>query len=391
MSAKGLSMASRQWLMAHEETGSLKQAFTSLVDAMRFVRRLGELEADIAESKRELGKRTGALDDLNGKISDAVATIKDTIGESHTSELTKQISSFSSIAVDQVRRKVSEESQKEIQELDAETVSERTKALKSIEAFLAVSPFPIIEKVLTLKLQDNAYEARVKYRCESNINYEFSLDTNNESFGRRFRLSSYLTEIRLPVRLAKNWLRKDPSPDFERLDHFYLVDVEVTEKNLIANFTQEEGERKARIVYSKQDTNSFLSVEYADQTGIIINVTATPDLNVHLDTETLKKSMERLWLAISELEKRKIALKELVCANVDVLDKLETAEFFRRSWQAIGPALSQAMKNYPATDIEHQFGENGIDEELVQERLKLLGSDAQEVIEILSFKNVNTA
>jgi hypothetical protein len=277
-----------------------------------------------------------------------------------------------------------EESEKKIKERAEEVNSERTKALKSIEAFMAVSPFPVTEKVFTLKLQDSAYEARVKYRSDNKIEHEFSLDTNNYSFVKRFRLSAYQNEIRLPVRLGKNWLRRDPTPDFERLDQFYLVDVEVTEKNLIANFVHEEGQRKARVVYSKQDTNSFLSVEYTNQSGEITNVTATPDLNVHFDSELLKKSMERLWLAIMDLERHKIALKKLYCENADVLDKLDTKAFFGRAWQTIAPAITQAMKDSKSSLRESK--PDIMDEQAVSERLKLLGNDSDQILAIISPK-----
>ncbi len=378
-------MASRQKLLTPEESGSLKQAFTSLVDAMRFVQQLEKLSSKIREAREFAQKRSSSLDGLNGSLSGLIMSLKDSIGEAHATDLAKQISSFSSIAVEQVKRKIAEKSKSEIDEFTKSLDSEKTKTLKSIEAFLAVSPFPWRDEVLDLKLQDNAYEARSKYRCESNIEYEFSLDTRNEFFGKKFRLSNFVPEVRIPVRLAKNWLRKNPIPDFERLDQFFMVDAEATEKNLIANFFHEDGEeRKMRIVYSKQDTNSFLSVEYASGSGAI-NVTATPDLNAHLDSEALKKAMERLWLAINELEKHKIALKRLNCENTEVLDKYDCDEFFRKSWHMIASRLSRVIKNSSLED-NAQRGENRLDESLIKEKLMLLGEDAKVIFEILDLK-----
>jgi len=374
--------------MTTEETSYLKQAFTSLVDAMRFVRQLEELDLKIRGAKRIVEKQVSVLDELNPSISGLVMDVKDSLGDVYATELTKQISGFSAIAIDQVKRRIAEKSKIDDSENAKAVDSERTKALRSIEAFLTVSLFPFIDKVQSLKLQDSAYEARSKYRCEPRIEYEFSLDTNNELFGKRFTFSNFVPEIRLPVKLAKNWLRKNPVPDFERLDQFFLLDAEATEKNLIANFSHEDGERKVQIVYSKQDTNSFLSVDYFSH-GTSVNVTATPDLNVHLDSETLKKAMERLWLAINELEKHKIALKRLLCEDMDVLENLDCIEFFRKSWQTIAPRLSQSIKN-----VSSEGGairdENHLDVRLIEERLKLLGKEAREIYEILGLRNLQS-
>ncbi len=161
----------------------------------------------------------------------------------------------------------------------------------------------VLDKVLSVKLIDGAYEARGAYRCADDIQYQFSYDTKKSRvFSKEFRLSTFEKDFRVPISLGKTWLRRDQVPDYERIDQYALISAESSETNLIVIFKHLEKESRLRVVYSKHDSHSSLSIAYTDSQRTV-DITSTPSLNRFLDSGPLEKTMERLWLSIIESRK----------------------------------------------------------------------------------------
>jgi hypothetical protein len=363
----------------------LKQSFTSLLDAMRFAYQKEQLENKVSEIEAKSKKGLADLDDLNGKIETLIKGLSDEVPRESLDELSGQISGFSHLAIEQAKAKVEQKNGSQLGELHSQLDSEITKTRQSIEAFIATSPFMILDKVLTVKLVDGAYEAKGAYRCSDDIQYEFSYDTKKSRvFSKEFRLSTFEKDFRVPISLGKTWLRRDQVPDYERIDQYALLSAESSETSLIVVFKHLEKESRLKVVYSKHDSHSSLSVMYADSQKTV-DITSTPSLYRFLDTEPLEKTMERLWLAVLDLENFKSGVTKLVSEEVNVLgDKLDCFEFFAKSWRIIAPRIIQEMKNAGET-------QNSTDERLTvpfaMERIGLLGENAEPILEILDLKN----
>jgi len=368
-----------------QSSRALKQSFTSLIDAMRFAYHKEQLENKIAEIDSRSKRGSDDLENLNSKIESLVKSLSDEIPQDLLDELSTQISGFSHLAIEQSKAKVEQKNQGQLAEFRSQLDSEVTKTRQSIEAFIATSPFMILDKVLSIKLIDGAYEAKGTYRCADDIQYEFSYDTKNSRvFSKEFRLSTFEKDFRVPISLGKTWLRRDQVPDYERIDQYALVSAESSETNLIVVFKHQEKESRLRVVFSKHDSHSSLSIVYSDSQKTV-DITATPSLNRFLDTEPLEKTIERLWLSIIDLENYKADVTKLVSEEVNVIDnKLDCFEFFAKSWRIIAPRIIQEMKN--AGDVQ-----NSTDERLTVpfalERIGLLGENADPILEILDLKN----
>ena len=360
---------------------ALKQSFSSLVDAMRFAYHKEQLESKIGEMESRSKKVLQDLDDLNGKIESLVKSLGEEVGQDSLDELSSQISGFSHLAVEQTKAKVDSKNQVELSDVTSQRDSEITKIRQSIEAFVATSPFVILDKVISVKLLDGAYEGRGVYRCADDIQYEFSYDTKKSRvFSKEFRLSTFEKEFRVPISLGKTWLRKDQVPDYERIDQYALVSAESSEPNLIVIFKHLEKESRLRVVYSKHDSHSSLSIVYSDSQRSV-DITSTPSLNRFLDSEPLEKTMERLWLAILDLENYKAGVTKLVSDEINVLDqKLDCFEFFAKSWRIIAPRVIEEMKSSGDSD-------DRLTVSYALERIGLLGENADPILEILELKN----
>jgi hypothetical protein len=368
-----------------EETTSraIKQSFTSLTDAMRFAYHKEQLQDKISEMDEKSKKGLSDLEEINAKIESLVKSLNGEIPQESLDELATQISGFSHLAIEQTKAKVQQKDDAQLSDLRSQLDTEVTKTRQSIVAFIASSPFMILDKVISVKLIDGAYDARGVYRCTEGIQYEFSYDTKNSRvFSKEFRLSTFEKDFRVPISLGKTWLRRDQVPDYERVDQYALISAESSESSLIVVFKHLEKESRLRVVYSKHDSHSSLSIVYADSQKSV-DITGTPSLNRFLATQPFEKTMERIWLAIIDLENYKSGLTKLVSDEVNVLDdKLDCFEFFAKSWRIIAPRMIQEMKS---------AGDSPTDDRLtVQfalERIGLLGENADPVLEILDLKN----
>lgn len=360
---------------------ALKQTFSSLIDAMRFAYHKEQLEKKIDEMESRSKRGLSDLDELNHKIEDLVKSLGEEIGEDVVNELSTQIGGFSHLAIEQIKAKVSSKDEADLTEIRTQGDSETTKTRQAIEAFVATTPFMVLDKVLSVKLLDGAYEAKGAYRCAEDIQYEFSYDSKKSRvFSKEFRLSTFEKDFRVPISLGKTWLRRDQVPDYERTDQYALISAQSSETNLIVTFKHFEKESRLRVVYSKHDSHSSLSVAYADSQRTV-DITATPSLNRFLDSEPLEKTMERLWLAMLDLENYKAGVTKLVSDEINVLDeKLDCFEFFAKSWRIIAPRVVQEMKSAGNSD-------DGLTVSYALERIGLLGENADPILEILELKN----
>jgi hypothetical protein len=351
----------------NDALNSFKKTVTSLVDAVIYSERAEEAKSKSDDLESFLQSKLERFDKLKDSLTMLVHKFVEENEADHLEDMEKRVVNFVVAALDQEKGRVRQEMQKQQQELVALAKSEETKASKNIETFLAASPLPVQEKTVTVKLVEGAYEAKVKYRCNGEIEYEFLLDAKEVDFFHEvFRLSKLKKEIKIPARLAKSWLKKEPIPDFERLDQYILSEAEASINSAVAVFEDPESDKKIKLVYSKSDQHTFVTVEYIDSLGTV-DVTAEPALNKHLDAEPLKDSMEMLSLALFDLEKHKLRLLRLASQGEDVLNTLKYFEFL----VAVAKVIAQKLKGSFA---EVLFGqENNVDLDQVRERLKALG------------------
>ena len=376
-------MIPSQRYAAQPDLKSVAQSFSSLVDSMRYLQRSHELDQKITELKDVAEKRLVSLETLKVDISESIEKLMDSLGEARALELSKQIMGFSNTAIDQMKQRISAEAQKQVALFALDSNSEKTKTAKSLEAFLSTSPLPVIEHTIIVTLQDTAYGAKARYRCEDDVQYEFSLDTKVSPFFRtHFKLGEFDHSLKVPIGLGKSWLKKNPVPDFERLERYVVLSAEATESSLILECSDPEKEARLKIVHTKQGGHASLTLEYSHG-NTTLDVTSDPSLNACLDSESFIRAMERIWLGINELERRKISLTQIICSKKSLLEEWDLTEFLARAWKAIAPSIIEAVK---ATAGKAEAGSEVLDEKVVKEKLKVLGKEADQIAAILHLK-----
>lgn len=363
-------------LVQRESNRNLKQAFSSLIDTMRDAQRMRESEEKIREIEETNKRQSDSLDKLREEFTKVVLSHRDTLGEELAESLEKQVSGVIVAAVDLARKKIGGKYSAELKDNQLVLESEKKKTFKSLEAFLATVPFSLLDESINLKLLNGAYSANVRYNCEDNIQFEFSLDCKrNAVFNKGFKLTSPEGEIKIPHSLGKSWHKKEPSPDYEGMDRYVLSFAEVTQPHLVSIYEYPEKSSTISMTSSKRDSHASLTVEYQSPDAKI-NVTSEPAFNKFLNSEQIDKSLEALRRSILELENYKVNLVKLISDGAVVFEvgKLDVTRFLEKAWRIIQPLVEAALKEEGSVDGNTApSSEQAIDQTFVRQKIVSLG------------------
>jgi len=253
----------------------------------------------------------------------------------------------------------------------SESRSEELKAKRSLESYLAATPLPVTDEEISLELSDSSYSAKAEYTCPGDIEYEFLLNTaSSPHFRGEFTFAGVRKGVKLPVRLGKTWLRREPVPDFEKLDDYALTRARASKNHLEAAFVNHETGSSVDLVFSRSGNDSFATIEYSDEKGRV-DVTGEAALSKHLDLQLMKGATGRLLDAILDLRKDKLQLNKLESDGEDVLATLDCLGFMERAVFVLAQS-KESMKAMSA-----------VDPKMAIERLKLLGPGGTRMMETL--------
>jgi hypothetical protein len=370
---------------------SLKHVMTSLVDAVRYSEHATEIDQKALDADANGKVSILKLDELVRETGKSLRKFVNGMDREYSLDLSKQIGGFVSTTAEQAKSQVGQAVDRKIADLRTLAESERTKAKNSLEAFVAASPMPLFDKVISLSLAEGGYEARAKYNCEGSIEYEFWLEAkNNKLFRQPFTFASVRKELRIPVRLSKGWMKKDPVPAVERLDKYVLTSAEVSPGTFLAIFTSPETGATVKTVYSKRNEDAFVTLEYADKTGKV-DVTSDSTLHQHLDTVGLKAALEELLAGLNELEKHKLRLTKLVNGDEDVLAQTGYSDFMMKVLNIVSPRVKDILvldaTGTPQDPAGPRLGPD-LDLNMIKERLRLLGGKARPAAELLGIQKL---
>jgi hypothetical protein len=363
---------------------SLKQTLTHLFDAVRYDDHAKELEDSASGAEKALAETLGRLLLLSEEMEGVLTTMKNE-KETVMKDLSQQVLGFLVTAREQARTKLEKGARQQIDELRGAAASEKDKALKSLEAFFASDPLPILETVVRVKLSEGIYESSSTCECEGGMKYDFRLAAQNSKlFHEPFVLSELGHELKVPVRFSKALLSKTRVPGFERLDQYTLEEAEASGEKLRATFAKSDGGAKMKVVTSGGHEEGFVGIEYIDQVQSV-NVMNDPGLVAFVDAALIKKATTDLAKELLELSRKKVALLRLAVDGEGSLEGLNYREILEKVMTVMGPAYRVLVEGLSGG----KQGEGGEDLTMafVQGRLKMLGSEVSgSVSKVLGLK-----
>lgn len=365
-----------------EASASLKQTVIHLFDAVRYSNHARELEGAASKAEGDLRLELDRLESHLEEVTHLLESMREGTDEA-VKELGRQVEEFLETANLQAVEKLERRTKEAMRELTEAAASERDKALKSLETYLASEPLPLVEKGVQVRFSDGVYEARSVEHCEGGMKYEFRLATQNSGlFSKEFTLSQLGFELKIPVRLSRALLKKGSVPGFERLDQYTLASAETSGGKVRANFEKEGNGARIKVVTSGSETNGFIGVEYADQAQQV-NVMTDPSLSAHVDLELLRRAMGDLVTGITELSGKKVAILRLSIGDEDALARLDCQQVLQSVLKVMGRSYQSTVKSIANGQIDDD-PEMTVD--LIRERLKVLGGMSASVAGALGFQ-----
>jgi hypothetical protein len=361
-----------------EAAASLKQTLTHLFDAVRFADHAKQLEESARTTEGDLETALSKLEARTEELTNLLASMKDE-SESILKELSKQLEGFLTTAKDQAKSKLQRKATQELEDYRSIASSERDKALKSLEAYFASDPLPIIENIIEVRLSESIYEARSRCECEGGIKYDFRLAAQNSKlFHQPLSLSELGYEIKVPVRFSRALLSKSRVPGFERLDQYVLASAESSGERLRASFEKSGNGSKMKVITSGNQDDGFVGLEYSDQVQAV-NVMNDPSLVAYVDLEAVKKAAAEIVTELAELSKRKVALLRFSLNEEAALDDLNYREILQTVLNVMGPSYKALVKKIgAASPATNPNGELTLG--FIQERLKALGGELSKTV-----------
>ena len=355
-----------------EAPASLKQTMTHLFDAVRSADHANELEESARNVEGDLEEALNKLESQTEEVSNLLAAMK-VEKEAVLKELSRQVDGFLTTAKEQAKGKLQKGAKQRLEDFRRAISTEKDKALKSLEAYFASDPLPIIENVTQVRLSDGVYEARSNCECEGGIKYDFRLAAqNSQLFHQPFVFSQLGYELRVPVRFSRAMLSKTRTPGFERLDQYVLADAETSGGRLRANFEKPGNSAKLKMVTSGSQEDGFVGLEYSDQLQAV-NVMNDPSLVAFVDIASLRKAAGELVAELTELSKKKVALLRLSVDGRESLDNVSCREVLHTVMNVMGPKYRASVRRI-ASGMPLENGEE-LDMDYLKGRLRVLGGE----------------
>ncbi|MBI3859828.1 MAG: hypothetical protein HY296_06305 [Thaumarchaeota archaeon] len=354
---------------------SLRQTLTHLFDAVRYSQNAKELEKAAASAEGDLEADLNKIDSQAEEVANLLSSLKEDPNESMR-ELSEQVVDFLSTAKEQARTKMAKRAREAIQNSLVAASVERDKAVKSIEAYLASDPLPVLEDSVSVRLVEGVYHARARYECEGGMKYEFGLAAQNSPiFSEEVNLGRLGYEVKVPVRFSRSVL-KGRVLGFERLDQYALIDAEASGGKILANFQKEGDGARFKVVSSGTEDHEFISMEYSDKAHSV-NVMNDPSLRAHVEIATIKKMMGDLVRELTDLAKKKVALLSLSLGGQQSVRAVNYYEVLQLVFGVLGPKFKAIVKGLP--EDASSPGGTELTLKFVRGRLKVLGTLAAPV------------
>jgi hypothetical protein len=296
----------------------------TLLDAASYEKKARAKELEAQTIQERMKRILRSLDELGERIASLGGPPEENpaLKDAHS-----KIVRFATSVIEQAKEEVSQAKEKEKQSLLEESASLRTRALKGLEAFLATDPLPVISRVIKLKLREGSYEATGEYLCVEKLEYEFQFDTSkNEFLSGELAVSRLVRDIRLPIRVGRSWIKREPVLLYEKLGDYILESLELTDTNTMATFTRSEKNSQVAVVHTFTEGHVSVDVRFSDSSGTT-DLMTNPVIAKSIDKDALRTILERLREVCLDIDKQKTRLLSLRVAGEDLLTELKVFDF----------------------------------------------------------------
>ncbi|WP_010917047.1 hypothetical protein [Thermoplasma volcanium] len=243
-----------------------------------------------------------------------------------------KIIDFVNLAVSQLKEKIEERAKADQQLIKQKMEGDFNKAIGSLNLFMAQDPLTILDYTLYLSNEGGSYQARVLFKCDDGISYEFILNCGIiPELKESLEVSSIVKGVRLPVRKGRSLMSSEISVDYEKLDRYYLKYAEYSPKYLNVTFTDEDTMSEVSIFYPI-DNPDMIKIDYKDDSGKI-SVDGDPVLSKNTDYKAIKDITKGIISVLQNVLSKKKSVSSILMDNQNIIEKGDITAFVKYIFQ----------------------------------------------------------
>ena len=365
----------------------LRSVFYDLFDSVIYARRASDASKDLESLRAGENDRKKRVDQLQSDLVGLINVYSQEEKSAFFQGIKETLMKFISATLDDFKKKIAPSNSDQIAAKEEEVKAYRAKGIRAIEVFLSRNYIPVNYSEVSLKFQNGGYECRYRANCPKDLEYEFLLDTSEVEFLRsRLFPSSFQKGIRVPVRLGKSWMSKDPVPDFERLDEYYISSSNLSSGDLFIKLTHDEAGSEIRIHQTNADVSSFLEVEYQDSLGKV-SITSEPALNGNLERDGILTICRQMRNSLEMLKEKKLRISSLVLRETNVLETQNYSSMITTIVEILLPAIKEAFATVITGSLK-PADQQIISKDQILDRLKLVPDIAPAITAMLGFQGL---
>jgi gas vesicle protein len=328
--------------------------------------------------KNKLPQNLSDVDNLSNSILTEIERFKSEKSSSLFNDTQSELKELISIALEKYKKTITEDVKKEISDMDLQTNSAKTNAMKNIQALLSMDILKIVDYSIYVKWIDGVYDSTVKYITEGGIEFEFSLNSRSvELFKEPLKFSFLEKGVKIPINSASNWAGKEAQVDYEKIDKFFLSLASLNKGNLFVTFADPDSDAVVTFVMSRGNENSFLSIEFKSDNQTI-DITGNSALNNVLEADKIQTPLNRIYGTLKEMELNKTKLTLLHDNGNDILSTI--------AFRSLGIKIVELKRDILKSYIESFSNSKGKESSALRdlnERLKLAGETGDRIKQIL--------
>lgn len=352
-------------------TRMIKSAFFDLFDCLIYANRAEDCRKDLESMKAGYTDRKKRVDELQSQLISLLTAYSQEEKSAFFQGIKETLMNFISSSLEDFKNKITPGNSDQINAKQEEMNAYMSKSLRSAEIFLSRNYLPVTDSGISLKFVSGANDCRYRATSPKELEYEFLLDNSEIEFMKtRIFPSSFQKGIRVPVRLGKSWMSKDPVPDFEKLDEYYISSANLSSGDLFIRLSHEEAGSEIMIHQTNTDSNTFLEVEYQDAMGKI-SVTSEPALNSNLEREGILVICRQIRNTLKLLEDKKLRLTALSVRGSNLLETRNFEPLIIAVFEILGPFIKNTITEI-LSGAKIGEGDFTLTRDVIVDRLKLV-------------------
>ena len=321
------------------------------VRTIKYENAIFDLKNTIIERKKY---NTSVIEDMNGFVLNVETAISEAVASSKEQEtLTRyadKSKEFFNKFIEESKTKLSDETIKEIAQLEKKIKEACEENRKILESFFIYDPIPIIDEKYTIRATEKGYSAELKIDCDGGISSVFHIASSESPLWRNYvRAHDFVKDVQIPARMKKPFLKKELVPEIVNINDFIIVDLVLSDKELEVVF-RKRFDIKAEAFRLKMKFEKEFSVEVSEkeENGTEKRIDDIPELKNEMNYLRLQELGLKIIEKTKYLYPKKQKLETIFVDEKDIFEDNLVFDLMQKVAVIFAPTIAEIKKHSPS-------------------------------------------